>query len=503
MQSSTNGPTILVGEDDLELREYLVTALNALGYSVELAQNGDQVLAYLRSGSEVAAVLLDTMMPNCDGRETLSEIHVMNSTLPVIMMSGWSCTQSAVAAMKCGAAEFLREPVSQGSLQKALTRALEMRSASSAASVRATSVVTKAFFGSNPVMMEIQSRLTQIAWADAPVLIQGETGSGKEIIARELHAQSPRANKPLLKLNCAALPPELVESELFGYERGAFTGAFQKKAGLFETADGGTILLDEIGDMELRLQAKLLQVLQDQEFKRVGGQETIKVDVRVMAATHRNLECAILERTFREDLYYRLNVVSLHVPALRERKEDILAIAQFLIQKHAPKDVPAPGLTRELMHTMMNYNWPGNVRELENFVRKLMIFRDCSSLTRELEAKVARQLALVAPLAETKPVADAEFVDDSPVLEQVIKTKEQAEADAILAALNCTRWNRKQAAARLKIGYKALLYRMKKLGMEDSPIPVVTKGQASRPIAMTATRIESGLRASSANGEGA
>jgi two-component system, NtrC family, response regulator AtoC len=488
VQSSTNGPTILLGEDELEVREHLAIALEALGYSTELARDGDEVLAFLRSGSEVAAVLLDIMLPHSDGLETLSEIRGIDPHLPVILISGWSSMLSAVTAMKHGAVDVLRTPVSHETLRKALSRSLEMRRASHTAPVQTTAVVTKAFFGTNTRMKEVQSRLAQIAWADAPVLIQGETGSGKEIVARELHAQSPRAGKPLLKLNCAALPPELVESELFGYERGAFTGAFQKKTGLFEAADGGTILLDEIGDMEIRLQAKLLQVLQDQEFKRVGGKETIKVDVRVMAATHRNLEYAILERTFREDLYYRLNVVNLHVPPLRERKEDILAIAQFLIQKHAAKDVSPPGLTPELKHTMLNYHWPGNVRELENFVRKLMIFRDCSSLQHELEAKAARTQVLAAPAVEIKPAANTLFSDDSQILEQVIKTKEQAEADAILAALNLTRWNRKQAAARLKIGYKALLYRMRKLGMEDSLIPVVSEAeQASRPLVMTAT----------------
>lgn len=493
MQYSNNRPTILVGEDESEVRGNLAIALKALGYSVELAQDGDEVLAYLRSGSEVAAVLLDMVMPNPDGLETLSEIRVMDPTLPVIMISGSSSTLNVVAAMKAGAVDFLDKPISHESLRKALAQALEMRRAASAPPVRTTAAVTKAFFGTNPRMKEIQSRLGLIGWCDAPVLIQGETGSGKEIIARELHALSPRAKKPLLKLNCAALPPELVESELFGYERGAFTGAFRTKAGLFETADGGTILLDEIGDMEIRLQAKLLQVLQDQEFQRIGGKETIKVDVRIMAATHRNLECAISERTFREDLYYRLNVINLHVPALRERKEDIVAIAQFLIQKHSAKDVPPPGLTHELKHTMINYRWPGNVRELENSIRKLMIFRDCSSLMQELEAKAGRKPVSAPPTVETKPVENMPLANP-PVLEQVIKAKEQGETDAILAALHVTRWNRKQAAARLKIGYKALLYKMKKLGVENSRIPVVVNAdQAARAIAMPATRMESDL----------
>ena len=232
-------------------------------------------------------------MPNRDGLETLREIRQLDSTLPVIIVSGAASTLNAVAAMKSGATDFLDKPVSHEDLRRTLSRALEMRRPVYTPPARTHATGTKAFFGSNPRMKEIQSLLGQIGWSEAPVLIQGETGSGKEVIARELHAQSPRASKPLLKLNCAALPPELVESELFGYERGAFTGAFQRKAGLFENADGGTVLLDEIGDMDVRLQAKLLQVLQDQEFQRIGGKETIKVDVRIMAATHRNLERAI------------------------------------------------------------------------------------------------------------------------------------------------------------------------------------------------------------------
>ena len=201
-------------------------------------------------------------------------------------------------------------------------------------------------------MKEIQGLLGPIGWSDAPVLIQGETGSGKEVIARELHAQSPRAKKAFLKVNCAALPSELVESELFGYERGAFTGAFQKKAGMFEIADGGTILLDEIGDMDVRLQAKLLQVLQDQEFQRIGGKETIKVDVRVLAATHQDLEKAIVDRRFREDLYYRLNVINIQLPPLRDRKEDIIPMAEFLLRRHTPQSAQAPVITMALRHAM-------------------------------------------------------------------------------------------------------------------------------------------------------
>jgi transcriptional regulator with GAF, ATPase, and Fis domain len=307
------------------------------------------------------------------------------------------------------------------------------------------------------------------------------------VIARELHAQSPRSNKPFLKLNCAALPSELVESELFGYERGAFTGAFQKKAGMFEMADGGTMLLDEIGDMDVRLQAKLLQVLQDHEFQRIGGKETIKVDVRVMAATHRDLEQAISERTFREDLYYRLNVINLLLPPLRDRSDDIIPMAEFLIKKHAVAGIPTPAITVDLKHAMMSYSWPGNVRELENFVRKFLVLRDADLLARDLQTRATRRSLAPSAGAGAIQAVSAEQTMAGPILEQVTKAKQLAETDAILAALNSTRWNRKHAAALLKIDYKALLYKMKKLGVEDKPVRYPASSETPAKAVMTAS----------------
>jgi two-component system response regulator AtoC len=472
--------TILVGEDELEVRGYFQMALQCLGYSVELAQDGDEVLSCLRScRGEIDAVLLDIMMPNRDGFDTLREIRAVDPDLPVIMLSGAASSINIVNAMKTGATDFLCKPVAHEELRKAIGRALERNGVAYAPVARVPAPATGAFLGSNPRMREIQGLIGQIGWSEAPVLIQGETGSGKEVLARELHARSPRAGKPFLKLNCAALPSELVESELFGYERGAFTGAFQKKAGMFETADGGTLLLDEIGDMDVRLQSKLLQVLQDSTFQRIGGKDTVKVDVRVMAATHRDLEKAIADRTFREDLYYRLNVINIHLPPLRERKEDVLSLAEFLMRKHATKGAALPSLTLELQHAMMTYHWPGNVRELENYVRKLLIFRDADTIARELHAKATRSpLTMPAPM-EPRPQAAKPHVEDSPILEQVVKAKQQAETDAILAALNSTHWNRKRAATLLKIDYKALLYKMKKLGIEAKPVAAVSASAAA------------------------
>jgi two-component system response regulator AtoC len=482
---TNNNRRILVGEDELEVRAYLEMAVKCLGYSVELAQDGDEVLACLQTCSTPPhAVLLDLMMPNRDGIETLKEIRRMYNTLPVIVVSGAFSTMNVVAAMKHGATDFLCKPVVHEDLQKAIGRALDLRGGSTyaAAAEKTGAPVTGAFAGTDPRMCEIQSLAGQIGWSEAPVLVQGETGSGKEVIAREFHARSPRAKKLFLKLNCAALPSELVESELFGYERGAFTGAFQKKAGMFEMADGGTILLDEIGDMDVRLQAKLLQVLQDHQFQRIGGKDIVKVDVRIMAATHRDLEKAIAERTFREDLYYRLNVINIHIPPLRERGQDILPMAEYLMKRHATPTAPLPEITPDLKRAMLSYAWPGNVRELENVVRKLLILGDADRIALELQTKTTRGATTASMVSDpaTRPASTEQAVSSSPILEQVTKAKQLAETDAILAALNATRWNRKQAAALLKVDYKALLYKMKKLGVE-SHAAVLDPAEAPAP----------------------
>jgi DNA-binding NtrC family response regulator len=312
--------------------------------------------------------------------------------------------------------------------------------------------------------------LRRVASANVPVLLHGETGVGKEVMARRLWAYSARANRPFLKLNCAALPSELIESELFGYEKGAFTGATIDKIGKFEMAQNGTILLDEIGDMDVRLQAKLLQVLQDGEVQPLGSSRIVNVNVRVMAATHRNLRRAIEQGSFREDLYYRLSVINITIPPLRERPGEVLPLAGKLLLRHLPEGAPTPVITEALEQAMLAYHWPGNVRELENVMRRFLIYQDADMLARELseealsgrlhgEPKMATaDLSRIAPVRASQPASS---------IDHLAQAAREAESKLLLEALESTRWNRRQAAFRLNIDYKAFLYKLQKHGLSN------------------------------------
>jgi two-component system response regulator AtoC len=478
------GRLILIAEDEPEVRGYLEMALRCEGYAVETAEDGEEALHCLESGMPISAAFLDVMMPKCDGLEVLRALRDSGRALPVIVISGVPSPGMVVEAMRIGATDFLAKPVSHDTLRQVLNGifgAAEMDQDPPQAP--APPAPHEIFFGLSPVMRELQTMAKLVARSGTPVLIQGETGSGKEVLACHLHANSERAQRSFVKLNCAALPSELVESELFGYERGAFTGAFRRKPGMFELADGGTLLLDEIGDMDFKLQAKLLQVLQDHEFQRLGGKETVRVDVRVIAATHNDLEKSIVTGAFRQDLYYRLNVLSLYVPPLRDRKEDIPPLADFLLEKYNAGNVTPAAITPALRQAMLLHDWPGNVRELENVIRKLTVVHDVDLVVQDLIARSARKLRPLATAPDPPPQTEPVQASAS-ILAQVTRAKQQAETEAILTALNATRWNRKKAAALLKIDYKALLYKMKKLGVDGNPSP-------SLPDFVRATRADS------------
>ncbi|HVN04500.1 MAG TPA: sigma-54 dependent transcriptional regulator [Bryobacteraceae bacterium] len=448
---------ILIVVDEPAVRADLETVARCLGYSAIVAEDGKAALACLGGHRTIGLAVLDLDIPAQDGLEMLREMRQAGFRQPVIIVSGAAATAHVVEAIRAGATDFLPKPASRDDLRKAIQAAIGGETAAGSSAPPASEVsLTGSWMGK-----DMQAAWRRVAASGVPVLIEGETGTGKEVLARQMHAYSPRAAKPFLKLNCAALPSELVESELFGYERGAFTGAFSSKPGKFEMAQGGTILLDEIGDMDVRLQAKLLHVLQDKECERLGGRERIPLDVRVMAATHCDLRSAIAQGRFRADLYYRLNVVSLRVPALRDRRQDIAAAAEFFLRKHGASE-PVDGLLSPVLkQALLEYDWPGNLREMENLMRRLLVMQDPDDLVRQLLSNAAAS-ASGSVIRFHPPGPGSSFT----VLEKVDEAKRKAETEAILRALDASRWNRKQAARILRIDYKALLYKMRKLEID-------------------------------------
>jgi DNA-binding NtrC family response regulator len=458
-------PTILVVDDEPGMRTYMSTLLEAYHYRIELSDGGTDAIARIQRGLSPNLVLLDVNMPGLDGIETLEQMRRLAPSLKVVMVSCITDTRKVVRAMQLGAEDYLTKPVKQEDLRSALRDLVdtghEQPAAGEGADIeRLTEDVL--FVCASPHMRKIRSQATLVATCDIPVLLLGESGTGKEVIATLIHQRSPRAQYPFLKVNCAAVPSELLESELFGYEAGAFTGATKSKPGMFELGDKGTILLDEIGEMPPALQAKLLHVLQDHQFCRLGGRSTTKVDVRVLAATNIDIQEAIAAKKLRPDLYYRLNGLILRMPPLRERREEIpIFLRQFIAQMSEKFARPAPAVSQRLIQACLAYSWPGNLRELQNFVKRYIVLRDEELAVSELTGGM-----------EMGASGANGGSDPSKKLKSIVRhVKNGAEAIAIAEALEQTNWKRKKAAALLGISYKALLYKMRQFELRP-PEPV-------------------------------
>ncbi|TAK09100.1 MAG: sigma-54-dependent Fis family transcriptional regulator [Candidatus Manganitrophaceae bacterium] len=450
---------ILVVDDEESVRRYLATLLTSEGYEVSCVEGGMEAINLIKQQVSPSAVILDVMMPQVDGLETLRRIREIDETLPIIMLSAVGQTATIVKAMKMGASDYLTKPFEDDELGITLEKVFEkMTLVREVEDLRDQLNKTSDFISINDEMIRIKEIIRKIAGTDATVLVLGESGVGKELIARAIHDQSLRRDKVMVRVNCAALPSELLESELFGFERGAFTGAIRGKMGKFELANGGTMFLDEIAEMSPGLQAKLLHVLQDGEFSKLGGKKDLKVDVRIVAATNQNLEKAIKEGRFREDLYYRLNVVKIVVPPLRERKEDIPLLCQHFFKKfRAQYDSDMEKIPETIIEAFMSYAWPGNIRELENMMRRLVVLKD--------EKYVLKEMTLPS---ELKPEPEKTAAASEPLsLKEISKRKTvEVERDAIFNALVENNWNKKRAAETLNISYRALQYKIKEYGID-------------------------------------
>jgi two-component system, NtrC family, response regulator AtoC len=516
-------PLVAIVDDDSGFASYLRTFLSLRGYETRAYSRGDELLAAVRQGEPPDIVLLDVMMPGMDGLETLRNLKTARPELQVIMLSGRERAATIVEAVQLGAANYVIKPddpegLGEVALEAAIKSAFEKsRLVTELNELRQqlSDDQDRAVWGRNDQMQQIVRVIDQVADSDVTVLIRGESGVGKELVARALHQQSARRQRSFVKVNCAALPADLLESELFGHEKGAFTGAATTRIGKFEQADGGTIFMDEIAEMTAALQAKLLHVLQDAEFTKLGSNKRVAVDVRVVAATNRDLEAMMLRGDFREDLYYRLKVIEIVVPPLRDRRDEILPLAEFFLARYSRRyNRPFRPLSDRLLQRFREYEWPGNVRELENMIKRAvvlqdetLVFQDLSRAPRTL-AQPAVELAAqhfapppvpqvqphyapappvapahggyvvgaqgahgtAAPLAAAAEAGVAVLEDSGPganaSLAEVAKHAAlRAERAAIEETLHKVHWNRRKAAQQLGVSYKTLLNKIKECGI--------------------------------------
>src|SRR6267143_2655418 len=461
----TEAVNILLVDDEPGMLRYIRTLLEVDDYKVHTASTGEEALERVQKGLQPDLVLLDLLMPGIDGLQTLEQLRQIRPGTKVVMLSCVSDTRKVVQAIRLGAHDYLTKPFQKAELDAVLDQCLGKNQQNFAGEVE--ELADEVFFvAASPAMRKIRSQAALVANVDIPVLMLGESGTGKEVVARLIHKLSPRAHRTFLKVNCAAVPADLLESELFGYEAGAFTGANHAKPGKFEICNKGTILLDEIGEMPPSLQAKLLHVLQDQQFSRLGGRSLVTVDVRILAATNIDIEQALANKRLREDLYYRLNAFTLNLPPLRERKEEIPILLKHFMARMSERYARAPlRLSPTMMAACLEYSWPGNLRELSNFIKRYLILGDEPLAIAELNPK---NDVNGGPNADATARSGAGEASTGGLKSLARSAKDEAEAAAITQALEQTNWNRKQAAALLKISYKALLYKIRQYGIAEA-----------------------------------
>jgi len=453
---------ILVADDESGMREFLKIMLEKMSYQVDSANSGEDAVKKIEQG-RYDLVICDLKMPRVDGLEVLRRSKEINPEAPVIMITAFGSAESAVEAMKLGAYDYITKPFKVDEMQFIIQKALEKARLVEENIQLKKELKSKYGFhqlvGLSEPMRKIYELIRQIADARSNVLVSGESGTGKELVAKAIHYNSPRRSRAFVVVNCASIPETLLESEMFGHTRGAFTGAYQAKRGMFELADQGTIFLDEIADMPLSLQAKLLRAIEDKSFRRVGAEQEIKVDVRVVAATNRDIEKEVADGRFREDLYYRLNVIRIHLPALRARKEDIPILAQHFLEKYTRElNKPIKKISEEAEQTFFRYNWPGNVRELENVIeRAVSLEKTDVILSESLPEKICR------PPEAFKPISGFEIPDQGINLE---KTLEDIERAIIKEALAQSRGIKIRAAQLLGLSSRSFRYRIDKLGLD-------------------------------------
>ncbi|SJZ71068.1 two component, sigma54 specific, transcriptional regulator, Fis family [Trichlorobacter thiogenes] len=470
---------ILVADDEESMRWVLSKALRKKGYSVDLAADGNQALRQVREQS-YDLVIVDIKMPGMSGLEFLDKARELRPDLLVVVMTAEASMKNAVEAMKRGAYDYITKPFDLEVIDAIIEKVSRARDVSNQVTLLKQELkdryqVEKNIIGNSTAMREVYKTIGKVAGSDITVLIQGESGTGKELIARAIHFNSTRLGKPFVAINCAAIPKDLLESELFGSERGAFTGATERKTGKFEQANHGTIFLDEIGDMPLDLQAKILRVLQEQEITRIGGSQNLSVDVRVVAATNQELQERVRNREFREDLYYRLNVVPINLAPLRERSEDIPALVEYFLERAcAELEIPTKQCAPEAMELLCSYTWPGNVRELENTIKRgvilssdpLLTIADFAGLTNRQETiHAVPQEQSLESLVEGKlrsSMNGIEKLDKGDIYDRVL---EQVERPLIRYVLEKTRGNQVRAADVLGINRNTLRKKISELGI--------------------------------------